>query len=159
MTRPHSLFSPVPAVDPSRGASYPAPPMPRPRSPALSPAIKRRFTRLVLRWYDAHGRDLPWRRTRDPYHVLVSEIMLQQTPVHRVLPKYAMWLDRFPTTTALARARRSAVARAWRPLGYNDRATRLHAIARSVVRENEGALPSTLEGLLALDGIGEYTAR
>src|SRR5438552_2769175 len=86
------------------------------------PQRKRRFVRALLAWYDANGRDLPWRNTRDPYAILVSEVMLQQTPVVRVLPKYAEWLARFPTPHALARARGSAVDRAWRPLGYNARA-------------------------------------
>lgn len=121
-------------------------------------ARRRRFARLLLAWYDANGRDLPWRRTRDPYAVLVSEVMLQQTPVVRVLPKYDAWLTRFPTPAALAKAPRAAVEKAWRPLGYNARAWRLHDIARSVVADG-GAMPSTLDGLLALDGIGEYTAR
>ncbi len=146
-----------PFVDRTRRAPYSAAPMSPP--PRVTTRDKRRFARLLLAWYDAHGRDLPWRRTRDPYKVLVSEIMLQQTPVQRVLPKYAEWLERFPTTHVLARARTDAVARTWRPLGYNDRATRLHAIAKTVVRENAGAIPATLDGLLALDGIGEYTAR
>jgi len=127
----------------------------RPSVPTLQ---KRRFVRLVLAWYKRCGRDLPWRRTRDPYRILVSEIMLQQTPVVRVLPKYHEWLERYPTPAALAGARRRDVERAWRPLGYNDRARRLHAIARGVVRDG-GGVPDTLEGLLALDGVGEYTAR
>jgi A/G-specific adenine glycosylase len=113
--------------------------------------------RLLLAWYDANGRDLPWRRTRDPYHILVSEVMLQQTPVSRVLPKYDEWLRRFPTARKLADADREEVETAWRPLGYNDRARRLHDIARCVVREGE--MPRSLEGLLALDGVGQYTAR
>ncbi len=128
-----------------------------PEIPAFA-ARRRRFARLLLAWYDAHGRDLPWRRTRDPYAVLVSEVMLQQTPVVRVLPKYMAWLDRFPTPAALAAAPRRSVEKAWRPLGYNARAWRLHDIARSVTADG-GAMPRTLDGLLALDGIGEYTAR
>jgi A/G-specific adenine glycosylase len=112
----------------------------------------------LLAWYAAHGRDLPWRHTRDPYAILVSEVMLQQTQVDRVLPKYHEFLARFPTLAALAAATAADVIRAWAPLGYNVRAVRLHQIARQAVAEHGGSLPSTLEGLLALKGIGRYTA-
>jgi A/G-specific adenine glycosylase len=112
----------------------------------------------LLAWYAAHGRDLPWRHTRDPYAVLVSEVMLQQTQVERVLPKYREFLERFPTLAALAEAPTADVIRAWAPLGYNVRAVRLQQIARQVVAEHGGELPHTLDGLLALKGIGRYTA-
>ena len=113
--------------------------------------------RLLL-WFAAQGRDLPWRHTRDPYAILVAEIMLQQTGVERVLPKYEAWLARFPTLHALAAAPRSEVIRLWSGLGYNSRAVRLHEVARQVVDEHGGQLPDTLEGLLKLKGIGRYTA-
>jgi len=112
----------------------------------------------VLRWYGESGRDLPWRHTRDPYRVLVSEIMLQQTQVDRVLPKYAEFLRRFPTFADLAAAPVAEVIRAWQGLGYNLRAVRLHRIAQQVVDRHGGVLPSTAPGLLELDGIGPYTA-
>jgi A/G-specific adenine glycosylase len=112
----------------------------------------------LLAWYAANGRDLPWRHTRDPYAILVSEVMLQQTQVERVLPKYREFLERFPTLAVLAAAPASEVIRAWAPLGYNVRAVRLQQIARQVVNECGGALPETVDGLLALKGIGRYTA-
>ncbi|HEV2236877.1 MAG TPA: A/G-specific adenine glycosylase [Ktedonobacterales bacterium] len=112
----------------------------------------------LLAWYAAHGRDLPWRHTRDPYAILVSEVMLQQTQVERVLPKYHEFLARFPTLAALAAAPLADVIRAWGPLGYNVRAVRLHQIARQAVEQFDGALPGTVAGLLALKGIGRYTA-
>jgi A/G-specific adenine glycosylase len=113
----------------------------------------------LLAWYAAEGRGhLPWRHTRDPYAVLVSEIMLQQTQVERVLPKYAEFLARFPTLAALAAATPAEVIQAWSGLGYNMRAVRLREIAVQAVAENGGRLPETLAGLLALKGIGRYTA-
>lgn len=112
----------------------------------------------LLAWYAAHGRDLPWRRTRDPYAILVAEIMLQQTGVERVLPKYEEWLARFPTFDTLAAAPRAEVIRLWSGLGYNSRAVRLHEIARQATERHGGRLPETLEQLLALKGIGDYTA-
>lgn len=113
----------------------------------------------LLAWYAAEGRThLPWRHTHDPYAVLVSEVMLQQTQVERVLPKYEEWLRRFPTLEALAAASAGEAIQAWAGLGYNTRAVRLHAIARQAVAEYGGRLPETLEGLLALKGIGRYTA-
>ena len=128
-------------------------------SPSLpGPAARRRFRRQLLAWYRANGRDLPWRRTDDPYHILVSEVMLQQTQVDRVLPKYHEWLDRYPSLAALASADEDEVARTWRPLGYNIRPRRLHAIARESVTRYGGELPSDAETLLSFKGIGEYTA-
>jgi A/G-specific adenine glycosylase len=128
-------------------------------APSLpAPAARQRFRRRLLAWYRANGRDLPWRRTDDPYHILVSEVMLQQTQVDRVLPKYHEWLDRYPSLTALASADEDDVARTWRPLGYNIRPRRLHAIARESVTRYGGELPSDAETLLSFKGIGEYTA-
>ena len=122
------------------------------------PVVRRRFQRRLLAWYARHGRDLPWRRTSDPYAILVSEIMLQQTQVDRVVPKYHEFLGRYPTLAELARARRADVRRAWRPLGYYRRSENLHGIAREAVARYEGRLPDTAEDLRALRGIGRYTA-
>ena len=122
------------------------------------PVDRRRFRRRLLDWYRQNGRDLPWRRTRDPYHILVSEVMLQQTQVDRVLPKYDEWLRKYPTLEALASAPERDVAETWRPLGYNIRPRRLHAIARESVERYGGALPSDEDTLRSFKGIGEYTA-
>jgi A/G-specific adenine glycosylase len=122
------------------------------------PAARQRFRRRLLAWYHANGRDLPWRNTSDPYHILVSEVMLQQTQVDRVLPKYAQWLERYPSLEALASAPEQDVTELWRPLGYNIRPRRLHAIARESVERYGGELPSDEETLLSFKGIGAYTA-
>lgn len=110
----------------------------------------------LLDWYDRNGRDLPWRGIRDPYAVLVSEVMLQQTQVDRVIPKYREFLGLFPDFETLAAAPAGDVIRAWSPLGYNRRAVRLHRIALAAVAD--GGLPRDVEGLRRLEGIGEYTA-
>ncbi len=112
----------------------------------------------LLVWFAAHGRDLPWRRTRDPYEILVAEMMLQQTGVERVLPKWRDWLGAFPTLEALAAAPRAEVIRLWAGLGYNSRAVRLQEIARQAVERFGGTLPDTEEALRGLKGIGPYTA-
>jgi A/G-specific adenine glycosylase len=112
----------------------------------------------LLNWYATHGRDLPWRQTTDPYRILVSEIMLHQTQVDRVIPKYHQFLEAYPSFEALATASLDKVKALWRPLGYNFRPGRLLRIAQQVVHEFNGKLPDTLEGLLALRGIGRYTA-
>lgn len=112
----------------------------------------------LLRWYAAEQRDLPWRSTKDPYAILVSEIMLQQTQVDRVLPKYQQFLATFPTLFDLATASTADVISIWAPLGYNMRAVRLQSIARQVIAEYEGRIPDTLEELLKLKGVGRYTA-
>ncbi len=110
-------------------------------------------------WYDRHARDLPWRRpSTSPYAVLVSEVMLQQTPVARVLPAYAAWLRRWPTVGDLAAATSGDAVRAWGGLGYPRRALRLHATARAVVARHGGRVPSGIDDLLVLPGVGEYTA-
>ncbi|HKX16623.1 MAG TPA: A/G-specific adenine glycosylase [bacterium] len=131
---------------------------PGPQSIAAPPRARRAFRRRLLSWYARCGRDLPWRRTRDPYRVLVSEIMLQQTQVSRVIPKYREWLHRYPSLDVLAGASAGDVREAWYPLGYNIRPLRLRAIARTVVRRHGGRLPRSRDGLLALKGIGAYTA-
>jgi A/G-specific adenine glycosylase len=123
-----------------------------------APNERQRFRRRLLAWYRAHGRDLPWRRTDDPYHILVSEVMLQQTQVDRVLPKYHEWLGKFPSLNALAVADEEDVTATWRPLGYNIRPRRLHAIARESVERYGGQLPSDHETLMSFKGIGAYTA-
>lgn len=114
--------------------------------------------RRLLRWYRRQGRALPWRRTADPYRILVSEMMLQQTQVERVLPKYREFLRRYPSIDALARAQVGEVREAWYPLGYNVRPVRLWTIANEVVRRHRGRLPHDRDALLALKGIGPYTA-
>jgi A/G-specific adenine glycosylase len=116
------------------------------------------FQHKLLEWYVHHGRNLPWRHTRNPYHILVSEIMLQQTQVDRVIPKYHEWLHRYPTFDTLAIAPLEEVKQLWRPLGYNIRPLRLYQIAQSVVTKCNGQLPESLDDLLALPGIGRYTA-
>jgi A/G-specific adenine glycosylase len=123
-----------------------------------APERRRWFRRRLLAWYRHNGRDLPWRQTRDPYRILVSEIMLQQTQVDRVLPKYHEWLDRYPTLAALAAAPDRDVAETWRPLGYNIRPRRLHAIARESVASYGGELPGDEATLRSFKGIGAYTA-
>ena len=115
--------------------------------------------RALLDWSERTRRDLPWRRTRDPWSILVSELMLQQTQVARVVPRYEAFLERFPTPTACARSTTADVVRLWAGLGYNRRATNLHLAAKACVERHDGGLPETLDGLLALPGIGPYTAR
>jgi A/G-specific adenine glycosylase len=107
---------------------------------------------VLLAWYRANGRDLPWRRTRDPYAILVSEVMLQQTQVERVVPRYVRWLERWPTAAYLAAAPRSEVIREWQGLGYNRRAVNLHRAAEQIA---EIGWP---EDLTELPGVGRYTA-
>jgi A/G-specific adenine glycosylase len=117
-----------------------------------------RFRRALLAWYAAHGRALPWREDGDPYRVWVSEIMLQQTRVAAVLDHYARFMKRFPTVQSLAAARQQSVLAAWSGLGYYHRARRMHQTAKVIVREHGGQFPSRSEELLALPGIGRYTA-
>jgi A/G-specific adenine glycosylase len=112
----------------------------------------------LITWYRCHRRDLPWRYTRDPYRVLVSEVMLQQTQAERVIPKYLDFIERFPTVQALADAPASEVIRAWSGLGYNRRALNLQRAARAVVDEWGGVMPRDPHDLAMLPGIGPYTA-
>lgn len=122
-------------------------------------AVRLQFGRGLRRWYRTNHRDLPWRRTRDPYHVLVSELMLQQTQVSRVLLKYAGFLKQFPTLESLGRARPARVREAWSGLGYYARARNLHRLARAVTSDGgRGRLPDDPVALRALPGIGAYTA-
>jgi len=127
----------------------------------VEPARAQRFGRLLRRWFKANGRDLPWRRTRDPYRILVSELMLQQTQVSRVVTYYDEFLMTFPTLHDVARARPKRVMEAWAGLGYYARARNLHALARHVTdrgRDADATLPAEPEALRALPGIGAYTA-
>ncbi len=125
---------------------------------ALDPTMVRDAQSALLQWFEREGRDLPWRHTRDPYRILIAGVMLQQTQVDRVLPKYLEFIDAFPSADDLAAAPRSEVIRRWAPLGYNLRAVRLHQIAQQVVSEFDGEFPRTEAGLLALKGIWPYTA-
>jgi A/G-specific adenine glycosylase len=123
-----------------------------------APPLRQWFRRRLLAWYREHGRTLPWRETRDPYHILVSEIMLQQTQVDRVEPKYHEWLKRYPSFEALADAPVADAVKAWYPLGYNVRPRRLHAIASEAVAKYGGELPDDEATLRSFKGIGAYTA-
>ncbi|HTX91396.1 MAG TPA: A/G-specific adenine glycosylase [Anaerolineales bacterium] len=116
------------------------------------------FSRLILDWYAAQGRKLPWRNSPDPYAVWVSEIMLQQTRVEAVLPYFARWMERFPTVADLAAASQQEVLTLWEGLGYYSRARNLHKAAGIVVDEHAGRLPSDPAALRRLPGIGRYTA-
>ncbi|MBV9075043.1 MAG: A/G-specific adenine glycosylase [Acidobacteria bacterium] len=126
--------------------------------PLQDAAALRRLRRQLLRWYAANRRDLPWRETRDPYRIWVSEIMLQQTRVAAVLEHYRQFLLRFPTVYDLAAAREAEVLAAWSGLGYYRRARMLHRAAKVVAREYAGALPQSALALRELPGIGRYTA-
>lgn len=113
----------------------------------------------ILAWYDAHARDLPWRRPdASAWSVLVSEFMLQQTPVARVLPVHEAWLDRWPSPAALAAEASGEAVRAWGRLGYPRRALRLHAAAVAIVADHGGVVPDSYDALRALPGVGDYTA-
>jgi A/G-specific adenine glycosylase len=126
---------------------------------SITPARRASFGRKLRAWYRANARDLPWRRTRNPYHILVSELMLQQTQVSRVIPKYADFLTRFPTLESVAQSRPARVMEAWNGLGYYARARNLQRLARTVVSDGaEATLPRDPEELRALPGIGAYTA-
>jgi A/G-specific adenine glycosylase len=131
-------------------------PQSKPRLP--DSAGRQWFRQRLLAWYRKHGRDLPWRNTDDPYHILVSEVMLQQTQVDRVLPKYHEWLGLYPSFEALAAADESDVVKTWYPLGYNIRPRRLQSIARESMAKYGGELPSDEATLLSFKGIGPYTA-
>ncbi|MBL9155547.1 MAG: A/G-specific adenine glycosylase [Verrucomicrobiales bacterium] len=123
-------------------------------------ALPAAFQRSLIEWFDAGGRDYPWRRTSDPYAILVSEIMLQQTQIATVLGRgyYQRWLERFPDVHTLAAAPEADLLKHWEGLGYYNRARNLQKAARAVVEQHGGRFPETLEGLQSLPGVGRYTA-
>lgn len=124
----------------------------------ISSKAAQAFRRALLSWYRIHRRDLPWRRTEDPYAILISEFMLQQTQVNTVIPYYNEWLRRFPNLRALARARGSDILHAWQGLGYYARARHLHSAAKGIVQKHGDVFPRTTDQLRSLPGIGRYTA-
>ncbi len=124
----------------------------------ISSAQASLFRRRLHAWFRKYRRDLPWRDTRDPYRILVSELMLQQTQVSRVLEFYHRFLERFPDLSTLAKARPQRVREAWQGLGYYARARNLHALAQEVTRARDGVIPSDPALLRELPGIGAYTA-
>jgi A/G-specific adenine glycosylase len=117
------------------------------------------FQKKILEWYAINIRDFPWRQDRNPYHILISEVMSQQTQISRVVPKYEAWLEKFPTIEALAAAKISEVLAAWSGLGYNRRALFLKKAAEVIVQTYDGKFPQDEKSLRSLPGIGEYTAR
>lgn len=130
-----------------------------PKTPTAVHAPERAMAEALLDWFAAHRRDLPWRRTYEPYHVWVSEIMLQQTQMERGVAYFTRWLERFPDVASLALAHEDEVLKLWEGLGYYSRARNLHRAARLVHEELGGNLPDTVEGLQTLPGVGPYTAR
>lgn len=126
---------------------------------SVNPQTIEFFQQTLLRWFQKHGRDLPWRKTRDPYQILVSEFMLQQTQVVRVQNEYFyQFLEKFPSVQALADADEPAVLEAWAGLGYYNRAKNLHKIAKMIISEFQGEFPKDYTQILNLPGIGKYTA-
>lgn len=129
-----------------------------PRPHALPPARRRAVQRRLLEWYDAHAQPFPWRTARDPYAALVAGVCAQQTQMSRVLEVYGRWMEAFPTLASLARASRAEVLQAWGRAGYPRRAVALHETARCCMEAHDGALPRDPEALLALPGVGPFTA-
>lgn len=126
--------------------------------PSLSAAKRRWLHNAVIQWYYKNGRSLPWRKTTDPYAVLISEIMLQQTQVSRVLVKFPRFMAVFPTVRRLANGTQRSVVAAWRGMGYNNRAVRLHRLAKIITEEYDGSFPRDTTALRRLPGIGRYTS-
>lgn len=124
----------------------------------LSPSSIQKFQAKILSWYTHNKRDLPWRKTRDPYAIFVSEVMSQQTQLSRVIPKYEAWLDKFPTLSDLAVSSKPDVLRMWSGLGYNRRGLRLREAAQMLEANYQGNFPRTVDELLKLPGVGLYTA-
>ena len=122
-------------------------------------AREKRMVQDILAWYRRHGRSLPWRKTRNPYRIFISEGMLQQTQVDRRIPKYREFLRTFPTLSALGRATPAAVITAWKGLGYNRRALFVRRTAQEIIETHGGRFPRDLDALIALPGVGDYTAR
>ncbi|OGG11577.1 hypothetical protein A2Z00_05085 [Candidatus Gottesmanbacteria bacterium RBG_13_45_10] len=118
-----------------------------------------RFQSTIFRWWETNKRDLPWRHTHDPYNILVSEVMLQQTQVPRVIAKYREFIERYPTVNSLALASPGSVLRAWKGMGYNRRALYLQKAARAIVERYKGIFPRNEQELRELPGLGTYTAR
>lgn len=116
------------------------------------------FKHKILLWYECYGRDLPWRKTDNPYHIWISEIILQQTRIDQGLSYYTRFVEAFPTVSHLAEASEQEVLKLWQGLGYYSRARNLHAAAKSIVDERDGVFPDTYDGILALKGVGKYTA-
>lgn len=125
----------------------------------LSTATITATRQKIVHWYKKFGRNLPWRHTHDPYRIVVSEVMLQQTQVDQIIARYQRWLKRFPTIQALAKAPITTVLKEWSGLGYNRRALALHRLAQTIAQEQQGKFPTTETDLIALPGIGPYTAR
>lgn len=132
-------------------------PSAKPQAAEANGKLRQRIRRRLLAWFERHRRDLPWRRTRDPYHIWVSEVMLQQTQVATVVPFYERFLKAFPTLTALAAADEQEVLRHWQGLGYYRRARDLHRAARELVRRHGDRIPDDPEALHGVSGIGRYT--
>ncbi|ACL06144.1 A/G-specific adenine glycosylase [Desulfatibacillum aliphaticivorans] len=130
--------------------------MPETNAPKERPS--KDFSRSLLRWYEENARDLPWRRTSDPYAIWVSEIMLQQTQVKTVIPYFLRWMDAFPNISSLAEAPLDDVLKMWEGLGYYSRARNMHKAAKEIMDRLDGRMPRTYKGLLELPGIGAYTA-
>ena len=119
----------------------------------------RKFQNKILTFYRLHKRDLPWRRTTDTYKILLSELMLQQTQVHRVIKYYKRWIHQWPTISSLASAKRSEILHAWMGLGYNTRAVRLHVAAQKIVNDFQGDVLKAMERYKEIPGVGRYTAQ
>lgn len=124
-----------------------------------TPIQVKKFQNLIFTWWKDNARDLPWRKTRDPYKILISEVMLQQTQVSRVLPKYTEFIEAFPTVEALAASSPAAVLRLWKGMGYNRRALHLKHAAEAIVRDHKDKFPNDESLLVKLPGVGTYTAR
>ncbi len=149
---------PASSVADGSGGAKPAPNEVEGKHSAAQSVLAAAFRRALLRWYDLNRRDLPWRNTRDPYRIWLSEIMLQQTRVAAVLEYYRVFLERFPSVEALAAASEDAVLAAWSGLGYYRRARMLRRCAQEIIREHGGRFPRSAEALGTLPGIGRYTA-
>ena len=151
----------TPANRPCNGKHFDNPFSVPQRSAVPQPSAQRKARRLVprlLSWYGKHARDLPWRRTRDPYAIWISEIMLQQTQVATVIPYWERWMRALPTVNHLARAKPERVLKLWEGLGYYSRARNLQAAAHQILKNHQGQFPNTPEAIRALPGIGRYTA-